>query len=247
MKKIIKLLIALLVMISLVGCGEVTVTNDTVDDGSTEETNLDIYLGDYEDAYSQRAQMSVTLNDDGSLQMVVDWSSSAFEYTEWVMNATLDGDKLTYSDCKETNYSEENEEVVYENQAGYFEIDGSSLKWTGAYDENCKECIFKKVTLEDEEFNNCLDEIYNIQPGSAGTSSRVEEAAATVKEFLDGNGASYNMEDFANLTLDYLNSNDIDTDRMLDSINELKDSGELDDYTNFELFYDGVIINVQYE
>ena len=107
------------------------------------------FAGDYEDEYSQRAMMEA--EDTGeSLRIVVSWSESAFAFYRWEMNATLDGERLVYSDCvneyiaSDDNPDGEAREVLYENGTGFFEVENGKLKWTGAGDPDCRECVFSK-------------------------------------------------------------------------------------------------------
>ena len=82
----------------------------------------------------------------------------------WTMNATKEGNKLVYSDCKyvEQIFSDDTDEegtgdeevgggaeetVVYENGSGSFEIsDDGKLLWTGAADEQCQSCVFVRTS-----------------------------------------------------------------------------------------------------
>jgi len=106
--------------------------------------------GDYEDTFSQRAVAEVTAYED-YVEIMVHWGSSAFESTMWTMTARLAEDGLLcYSDEKRTDIvlSEsglETDNVVYENEAGFFSVDEEGkLIWNGAFSEDCRECAFVK-------------------------------------------------------------------------------------------------------
>ncbi|MDO4940109.1 MAG: hypothetical protein Q4E33_00270 [Erysipelotrichaceae bacterium] len=104
----------------------------------------DPIVGSYQDSVSQRANAQVVKNGD-VYEITVDWSSSAEEYTEWKMEATLNGEKLEYKG--ETIDSYKGEEVIStaSNNAGYFDIIDGKLYWTGAAMEDCQACIFEKA------------------------------------------------------------------------------------------------------
>ena len=107
--------------------------------------------GDYMDSVSERATLSAVANEDDSLGITVRWSSSAFEYTVWKMNAYVGEDGLlNYTDCVMQNIvclddGSEEIETVYENGEGFFGQNEGVLYWNGAADENCAECEFIKV------------------------------------------------------------------------------------------------------
>ena len=114
-----------------------------------EKQDYSLFSGDYEDEFSQRAMMEAEGQED-SLHIVVSWSESAFAYYRWEMNATLDGGRLVYSDCiNEYFASDDNPEgpdhkTLYTGGTGYFEVENGKLKWTGAEDQSCRECVFSK-------------------------------------------------------------------------------------------------------
>ena len=109
----------------------------------------DLLVGEYADRTSQRATAIVTKEDDKYV-IVVHWSSSAKETTEWTMYATLDGDRLTYGGENVANYTydDNGNETIEEtatNNIGYFEIEDNVLYWKGAASDYCRECAFEKV------------------------------------------------------------------------------------------------------
>lgn len=110
--------------------------------------------GQYLDSYSQRAVAEITENDDGTYHIVINWGNSAFETIEWVMDAALEDDKLVYNNCVNNQISvDENgnseTSVLYSDGVGYFEIVDDNLHWTGAADDNCRECMFSIMTNTD--------------------------------------------------------------------------------------------------
>ena len=103
-------------------------------------------VGSYADSFSQRANLTLTQNEDGTAHIEVQWSSSAFEYTYWSMNADFDGYTLSYTDCKEATVNDTAETVMYTDAAGFFEVDeAGNLLWTGAEDDDCVDCVFEKI------------------------------------------------------------------------------------------------------
>lgn len=107
--------------------------------------------GQYYDSYSQRATMTVEADGANGVKIVVDWSSSASESTEWTMTARLTEDGLlSYNDCACSNIATaadgaETVDIVSTDGEGWFTFDGDKLCWTGAADENCVNCVFKKA------------------------------------------------------------------------------------------------------
>ena len=113
------------------------------------KTDYSLFAGDYEDEYSMRAMMEAEGEEDG-LRIVVSWSDSAFAYYRWEMKAALEGGRLVYSDCINEYFASDDSpegpshNILYTNGTGYFEVDNGKLKWTGAQDESCRECVFSK-------------------------------------------------------------------------------------------------------
>lgn len=117
----------------------------------TQDVDYAPYAGSYQDSFSHRAMMDVTLGEDGnSLSILVHWGSSAMEATQWEMTARLEGDKLTYNDCYSYDLLFLDEggpetTVRYENGSGYFTVASGKLLWEGAVDEDCRSCAFEKL------------------------------------------------------------------------------------------------------
>ena len=119
------------------------------------ETEYETYYaglaGQYYDSYSQRAVMTVEADGADGVKIIVDWSSSASENTEWTMTARLTEDGLlSYNDCACSNIvtaedGTQTVEIVSTDGEGWFTFDGDKLCWTGAADENCVNCVFEKA------------------------------------------------------------------------------------------------------
>lgn len=117
----------------------------------TQDVDYAPYAGSYQDSFSHRAMMDVTLGEDGnSLSILVHWGSSAMEATQWEMTARLQDGLLRYSDCVSSwvffpSEGEEQVTVLYESGSGYFTPVRDTLLWDGAQDEDCRSCVFEKL------------------------------------------------------------------------------------------------------
>ena len=106
--------------------------------------------GYYQDSTSQRASMEVSKYED-TYEIIVHWPSSNSEETQWYMIGELESNKITYAGEDISTWvfdSEGNGEIIKStasNNLGYFEIKERKLYWTGAAQEQCKECVFEKV------------------------------------------------------------------------------------------------------
>ena len=158
MKKLI-ICTAALLLAMMAGCGKNTEketasvvetavpTQEAVIAEEAVKTDYSEFEGTYDDEYSQRATMEATAEED-HLHIVVSWSESAFAYYRWEMNATLEGNRLVYSDCINEYFASDDSpegpehNMLYTDGNGYFEVDSGKLKWTGAEDQDCRECVF---------------------------------------------------------------------------------------------------------
>ena len=119
---------------------------------SEKQAVYDGLAGGWQDTFSQRAVAEIT-SGEGFAAIVVQWSSSAVEYTRWIMTVTMDEDGLlNYTDCRKAVISVENEDgevtetVEYENGAGCFSYgEDGLLAWSGAEEESCVQCVFEKL------------------------------------------------------------------------------------------------------
>ena len=127
-----------------------TMTFPGMSDAEYEAYYADL-AGQYYDSYSQRATMTVEADGANGVKLIVDWSSSASELTEWTMTARLTEDGLlSYNDCACSNITTaadgaETVDIVSTDGEGWFTFDGDKLCWTGAADENCVNCVFEKA------------------------------------------------------------------------------------------------------
>lgn len=115
--------------------------------GEESDPEIKALIGNYQDSTSQRATATVEAMGYNCLLMDIIWSSSANESDEWMMMLTYDDGKLTYSDDEISHSHYQNEEVVILHDAigGYLEVQDGKLLWTGANQDNLKDCVFEKI------------------------------------------------------------------------------------------------------
>ena len=158
MKKAIILFVCLISVLSACKPADAPVTTPAVtaepvtitvaEEEVVDKPDYSAFNGDYNDAFSQRAYATLTENADWeSVNIKVWWADSAASFYMWEMNATYDGEKLNYSDCRSAIYTtdevgNDTEELRYENSSGYFVWDNGILRWTGAEDPDCRYCVF---------------------------------------------------------------------------------------------------------
>ena len=132
---------------------EETFSNICMEFESIQKQHMDDPLvGDYEDTVSQRATAIVERHGD-VYNIIVDWADSESELNRWVMyDAVPEENMLTYQGEEIGHYAydaEGNEtscEVTATNNIGWFEIHDGMLCWTGAAQEECRSCVFEKIT-----------------------------------------------------------------------------------------------------
>ena len=129
-------------------CSESAFTTDEASGASLTINYADSISGNYKDSVSKKAFAKVYDNGEEA-EIIISWPFSATDRTVWEMNCKIDGKKLTYTDCKKTNFkADANGEgagkVEYENGTGYFTLKDGKLLWDGAADENCTSCVFEK-------------------------------------------------------------------------------------------------------
>ena len=105
--------------------------------------------GEYQDSFSQRAWAEVS-TENGECVIRIHWADSASEYYLWTMTLSQEGDRLTYNDgvcCSITTLDDGTERLitVYDGAAGYFTLSGTKLKWNGAENDYCRDCVFEKT------------------------------------------------------------------------------------------------------
>ena len=167
MKKLTAGALALTLALSLAACGTKndTPTPEQPEQPEQQETVID-YTGSYQDRVSQRATMSIVTGEDGTLDFGISWSNSAFETNEWTMSGKLseDGTRVDYTDGKmvtilsgepeettettettETAETPAEEQVVYENGTGHFDIADGVFTWVSDNDEFAESPVFEKL------------------------------------------------------------------------------------------------------
>lgn len=149
MKKIMTLMLALLLTASIFGCVTLVLPESAEDEALDALPDYAAFNGNYNDSFSDRAFLTAQENDDhNSVHITVDWSDSDSSYTRWEMNAQYDGKNLVYKDCMKSSFStDENGDVTevihYTGGEGYFEWDDGSMKWIGASEADCRDCVFE--------------------------------------------------------------------------------------------------------
>ena len=157
------ILLAVILLCVATGCGtktetaavpaaETAVPAAQEEPAAEEPVKMDYsgFTGVYDDEYSLRAMMEATVEGDG-LFLTISWSESAFAYYRWEMHAVAEGNRLVYSDCVSEYFASDDSPdgpehtVLYTGGAGYFEVENGKLKWTGAEDQDCRECVFSKA------------------------------------------------------------------------------------------------------
>lgn len=122
---------------------------EEIEDGIKGPSGKKDYSGNYIDIVSQRATMEISKGTESDYDIVVSWSSSASITTEWHMHANKEVGKLSYAgeEIYTTEYDENGDviskEMTAANNLGYFTIDGPRIRWEGAAQEECRECIFE--------------------------------------------------------------------------------------------------------
>lgn len=170
------------------------------------EEACDIYLpGEYQDKTSGRAVMDIAKNQD-KFDITVEWGNSASECVKWTMTAEQAGNTLVYANGKKFNVAydekgEGKETLVYEEGEGSFNVVEGCLLWDGAYDEECRECMFEKqepsVGISNPVVRTSMEEIKE----TLGFEFKLPENAENVRCFLvaetmaqvdfDADGVSY--------------------------------------------------------
>ena len=106
--------------------------------------------GSYADSVSQRATMNI-LKFDNLYDITVIWPDSASKETQWYISASYKDGKLAYGGEQLSIYEYDEEgnmnfiDSKESNYAGYFEVKDGKIYWTGAEQDQCKECIFEKM------------------------------------------------------------------------------------------------------
>ena len=146
------LLLALLTVALLCACDAESGTekNDAPTDApQAEESAPEDMLGLWYDPLRPRVSLTVTRTDDGD-QVLIRWSSSAFQVYEWSFLGQYKGNRLISTNCKKslityTSESDFEEEVIYQDGSAalYFNADGK-LCWDDGKENAGADCRFEK-------------------------------------------------------------------------------------------------------
>ena len=172
MKKWISLIAVLVMVFSLAACAaqqsaeespapieETDAAEADTTEGAAEEDGQNPIMNFIGVYGHDRASILVEATDakDG-VKFTVNWSSSASEYTEWVMTGSFDTETLTvkYDDCVKTDYvynsdgTMQSETVIYENGSGTFTFsdeDGLTLTWADAEEQIADGTVFEYASF----------------------------------------------------------------------------------------------------
>lgn len=161
MKKILTLLLAVVMTLSLAACAA---KNDTPAGSEAAESDGQNPVMNFVGTYGcDRATMLVECKGEDEAQFTVTWGSSAATHAEWTMSGKLDTDKLTvdYTDCvkKEVTFNEDGsvakEDVIYEDGTGTisFSADEYVLTWDDAKEHVAEGMIFVGGTVEETDYS----------------------------------------------------------------------------------------------
>lgn len=128
---------------------------ESIAEEEAKKVDYSIFEGNYSDSFSQRAVAEVSANGTTNAKIVVYWASGATEMNRWEMTATFEDNKLSYTNCKLEIITTDDEgagssTMLYDDGTGYFLWDAGLLKWTGASDESCRDCVFVKDIVVEE-------------------------------------------------------------------------------------------------
>lgn len=160
MKKMLTLLLAVVMTLSLAACAA---KNDTPAGSEAAEDSQNPVMNFVGTYGCDRATMIVECKGADAAQFTVTWSSSAATHAEWTMSGKLDTDKLTvdYTDCvkKEVTFNEDgsvaNEDVIYEDGTGTisFSADEYVLTWDDAKEHVADDMVFVGGTVEATDYS----------------------------------------------------------------------------------------------
>ena len=150
MKKLLCLFVVAIMLVTLAACGEQPADNG---DGQNPVMN---FIGEY---MCDRAHALVECEGEDSALVTIEWGSSAWTLSKWVMSGKLDTDTLTveYSDCvmSEVTYNEggeiAEEDVQFENGTGTFTFnDDGTFLWHDDQSEN-EDMLFEWLPVQTDE------------------------------------------------------------------------------------------------
>lgn len=122
------------------------------DTGDLTPATGEDFIGSWEDETSQRASLEISQLEDEQYQILVSWSSSATENTEWRMTGRINNvNDLEYMDGSKVNltYDDDgnvvNEETVYSDAEGWFSLSEGKLRWIDFKEEAASDCSFVRA------------------------------------------------------------------------------------------------------
>jgi hypothetical protein len=179
MKKMLILLLAVVMTLSLAACAA---KNDTAGSEAAESDGQNPVMNFVGTYGCDRATMIVECKDADAAQFTVIWSGSAATHSEWTMSGKLDTDKLTvdYTDCvkKEVTFNEDgsvaSEDVIYEDGTGTISCSADEyvLTWDDAKEHAAEGMIFVGGGVTEETDYSAV---------TAMSASEVEAFAAFLK------------------------------------------------------------------
>ncbi len=115
-------------------------------------SGLSSYIGTWEDQYSQRCNMKITLLSESEVSVLIRWSSSGTEESQWAMTGIYQPNSgtLEYADGVLTNNVYQNNgeissEEAYSGGTGRFYIEDGYLYWVDDVKNQGAECYFQRM------------------------------------------------------------------------------------------------------
>ncbi|MCF0108773.1 MAG: hypothetical protein HUJ57_01555 [Erysipelotrichaceae bacterium] len=162
MNRLVKVLLAALIGLSVVGCTAKQETPAPTPEATAETTPEETaaptvataadYEGNWQDKTSQRATMTIESVGMQKLEVRIHWPSSADEYTAWTFQAPVDEEtgEIKYEDGKKVTVKmvdgKEVEEPAENLCTGKIYIAEDGLHWEDDDElEQTKDCVFEKL------------------------------------------------------------------------------------------------------
>lgn len=108
-------------------------------------------IGDYIDSQSQRATLTIKLEEVNLPTFNISWSSNSSQVDEWIIKTTYDGVKFLYKEKEIIHnsvvYLEDGTPItqqVDDVQEGYFGFDNGKLIWMESLSDQEPKCIFER-------------------------------------------------------------------------------------------------------
>lgn len=152
---------------------------------------IEEFVGDWQDSYSQRANMVIEYTEDSKFHIIINWSSSAWENTRWVLegyyNEEEDGIVYTGAQISEV-YNDDGsvmENYIYTDGEGLIYIGRNGKLYWDDWKENVgNECVFEKAGVIEVGSSTLVN--------SNGFVDNLEEASKMyyITELVNGNDVS---------------------------------------------------------